>query len=142
MNISDIATIIREMRGRMPDSSRTTLALKFVKLFGKDLTTAEGNDKIQAWVNDGGVQAFLKDCDLISPSPFCDHEISVHDSDLANFINKWMNVEQFREPGGEYRPITAEMNSIRTLMVEELKSLYQAQKRISDHDRPTVQDEE
>ena len=142
MRISDIAQIIREMRGRMPDSSRTMLAMKFVNLFGKDLTTSKDGAKIKEWADEGGVQAFLKDCDLLSSAPFCNHEISVHDTDLANFINKWMNVDKFREPGGEYQPITPEMHSIRTLMVEELKNLYNAQKRITDHDNRQVQAKE
>jgi hypothetical protein len=134
MKLSDIAEIIRGLRARMPESSRTLLANKFVTLFGKNLTDSKDGDKLQAWVDAGGPTDFYDQCDLHSDLPWVHHEISVHDSDLATFINRWMNVDEFKRKGEGFVPITPDMNSIRCMMVEELKGLYEAQKRVTDHD--------
>lgn len=134
MKLGDIADIIAGMRSRMPESSRTLLAHKFVQLFGKNLTERQDGAKLQEWADSGGVAQFFDACGLLSGIPNCDHQIAVHDTDLATFINRWMNIEQFKRPGGDFEPITADMNDIRVMMVEELKGLYEAQKRISDHE--------
>lgn len=133
MKINDIAKIINEMKGRMPESSRATLAHKFINLFGKGLTTAKGDAILQQWVDNGGVARFLHDCELLSKQPFCSHEIAVHDTDLATFINRWMNIDEFkRGPGEDFEPITPDMHAIRSMMVDELKQLYERQKRETD----------
>jgi hypothetical protein len=134
MKLSDIAEIISFMGGRMPESSRTLLAHKFVQLFGKNLTDRNDGAKLKEWADNGGVAAFFDACHLLSGVPWVHHEISAHDSDLAQFINKWMNIESFRrDKNSDYEPITADMNAIRCLMVEELKNLYEAQKRLNEH---------
>ena len=135
MTLSDIADIIKSMQNRMPESSRTLLAHKFVQLFGKNLTDRQDGDKLQEWADSGGVAQFFDHCGLLSGMPFTDHQIAVHDSDLATFINRWMNIDKFKRPGGDYEPITPDMNDIRVMMVNELNGLYEAQKRVSDHER-------
>jgi len=135
MKLSDIATVIKEMTGRMPESSRALLALKFVKLLGKNLTNPKMGDSLKVWEKSGGVKQFFDDCDLKSGQPWVNHEISVHDSDLAAFLNRWMNVEQFKAgPGQEFQPITPDMNSIRSMMLNELQGIYNAQKRMNEND--------
>jgi hypothetical protein len=135
MKLSDIAQIILQMKSRMPESSRTLLAHKFVQLFGRNLTERYDGAKLQEWADNGGVAQFFDACELLSGPPNCGHDIAVHDSDLATYINRWMNIEQFKRPGGDFEPITADMNDIRVMMVEELKGLYEAQKRVTDHER-------
>lgn len=136
MKLSDIAGIIKSMKGRMPESSRSLLAHRFVKLFGENLTNAKDGGKLQEWVESGGVAHFLNDCELLSGQPWVNHEIAVHDSDLATFINRWMNIDKFRkDANSEFKPITPDMHAIRSMMVEELKGLYEAQRRVSEHER-------
>lgn len=120
MQLSDISTIIKSMVNRMPESSRTLLAHKFVHTLGQNLP-----DKArERWVDSGGVSKFFDDCGLESGLPWVEHNISLHDSELATFINRWMNVESFRRSeDDEYTPVTPDMNSIRVTMVEELKTL-------------------
>lgn len=135
MKMSEIAGIIKSMRGRMPESSRTLLAQKFIQLFGVNLTNTLKDAKLQEWVDKGGVPQFFDQCELLSGLPWVDHEISVHDTDLAAFINRWMNVDNFRQPGkDDYEPFTEEMHSVRFTIIEELKGLYEAQKRMTDYD--------
>ena len=69
-------------------------------------------------------------CDLESGLPWVNHEIAVSDSALATLINKWMNVDEFRRPDGdgEFIPMTADMNSIRVSIVEDLKALAEQEK--------------
>lgn len=124
MKASDLSKVVLEMKGMMPESSRFRLAQKIAQIFRNDLITGESKGKIEKWINEGGLEDFFHQCDLKSGPPWVDHEISVHDSDLATWINKWMNVDQFRRPGEkEYSPISPDMHSLRFMMVEDLRKM-------------------
>lgn len=131
MKASDLAAIVRDMVGRMPESSRSFLAHKILMKLG--LTLRERDDKLfNRWHDSGAPAAFIKDCAVNGELPACPHDIQVHDSELAMFINKWMNVTSFKASGGEWRPITDEMHALRFTMIEELKTLAEVQKRDAD----------
>jgi len=132
MNLSDITTIIKEMKGKMPESSRRLLAQKFIKTLAGNLTKDGLGAKVQEWSDSGGVQQFVDECEFLSGLPYVNHDIAVHDTDLATFINKWMNVDEFRRDG-EFQPITADMHSLRYTMIEDLKGLARAQERMNEH---------
>jgi len=130
MKVSDISTIILKMKGRMPESSRTLLAHHFIRQIALDIK--EKNAKLlDEWTNSGGPQKFMVDCDLISDLPFVNHDIAVHDTDLAKFCNRWMGVEKYKD-GGEWKPFTAEMHQIRYTIINELAKLAEAQAERGD----------
>lgn len=132
MKMSDLSKIVLEMKGRMPESSRFLLAQKIVERVRKDLFSTKDNAKIQAWVEGGGMQDFFNACEFTSGPPHCNPSIGVHDTDLAAFINRWMNVDKFRRSGSrEFEPFTPDMNSVRVTLVEDLKKLAAAQKEMN-----------
>ena len=121
VRVSDIVEIINQMKGRMPESSRSLLAERFIKKIGQGL---KERGKLEEWVEQRGPTQFMDDCGLDSGLPVVHHEIAVDDSKLAEFCNRWMNVEQYRDPDdGEWKPISVEMNQIRYTIVKELEAL-------------------
>ena len=118
MNLSAIANVIQELRGRMPESLRTLVASRMLTAYFKDIPytqrTKEKDDEVR--------DTFNKLCGLTSSLPYVSHDIQLSDSDLAKFCNRWMAVEQFRKDG-EWRPITADMNDLRHTMCKELEEL-------------------
>ena len=136
MTLSEIAGIIKSMQGKMPESSRALLADKFIKLFGKHLTNRTDGAMLKAWVEKGGVSQFIHECDLNAGKPWVDHEIAVDDSELAEFINRWMNIDKFRRSAdSDFEPITPDMNAIRSLMVDELRALSLEREQDASDDR-------
>lgn len=135
MKLSDITNIIQSMKGRMPESSRTLLAHKFMQVFAMHLTQIKSSATLQEWADNGGPTAFFRDCELLSGAPACDHNINIHDTDLATFINRWATVNEWKHKDGEFRPFTQEMSDLRETMVKELNALYEAQKRVTEHER-------
>ncbi len=126
MQASDISKIILQMQGRMPESSRALLAHKFIQAIGRGLQERDP-DALKKWTDSGGPLQFMDACDLSSGLPSVHHEIAIHDSDLATFCNRWMNVEKYRDPSdGEWKPITTEMNQIRYTIVKELEAMAMA----------------
>lgn len=123
MKASDISDIIAAMKDRMPESSRALLAHKFIKKIGQGL---QERGKLEEWADSGGPTKFMDDCGLDSGLPFVHHEIAISDSQLAEFCNRWMNVEQYKDESGEWQPISTEMNQIRYTMVKELERLSDA----------------
>jgi len=127
MKASDLAQIVLQLRGRMPESSRHYLGSEILKRIGLHLVEMGGN-LVKEWQDSGAPQAFMQACEFTSGPAWVDHDIAVHDTDLANFINRWMNVERIRRASdGEWEPLTADQNDIRCKMVEELKALWRNQ---------------
>lgn len=136
MKASDIAQLFLGMKGRMPESSRALLANRFVQMLGRNL--ARDNPKqLQQWLDEKGPEYFYRQCQLVSGQPHVHPEMNVHDTDLATFCNRWMNVEKYRDPeDGEWKPISPEMNQIRYTIVRELEELWKAQRRMEGGEDP------
>jgi len=129
---SDLATVVREMEGRMPESSRSLLAHKILMKLSLTLRERDVN-LFNRWHDSGAPTQFIKDCAIKNENlPNVPHDIQVHDGELAQFCNRWMNMEQFRESGGEWKPVTPEMHSLRCTMIQELKTLSEIQKENAD----------
>lgn len=123
LQLKDLSSVIASMDGLMPQSSRALLAHRLLKVLATELFSKLSDEQRQE-IN----IAFLKGCNLRSGLPHVPADMNVHETDLAAFCNRWMNVEQYREPGGEFKPITPEMHSIRYTIVRELKALHESQK--------------
>lgn len=134
MKLSNIAKIILDMKGKMPESSRHLLAMKILKDVGLHLQE-KGGTLVKEWQDSGAPAAFMRACEFNSGPPWVNHDIAIHDTDLANFINRWMNVERIRRSGdSEWEPLTADQNDIRVRMVEELKTIWRLQSGTEDQD--------
>ena len=125
MKASDLSKIVLEMKDKMPESSRSLLASKIIKQIG--LTLQDDAAMLKVWQDSGAPQKFLADCELNSGPPWVKHDLAVHDTDLANFCNRWMSVERIRIDDGDWEPLTADQNDIRCKMVEDLKAMSDAQ---------------
>jgi len=119
MKLKSLSDVVVSMRGLMPESSRFTLASRILKAIAVDLLE-KGGTLVEEWRNSGASQRFIQECELASGPANVPHDISVHDSDLAAFCNKWMNVEKYREAGGEWRPVTPEMHQMRYTIIQDL----------------------
>lgn len=119
MKLKSLSDVVVGMQGRMPESSRFTLASLILKAISLDLQEKDGI-LVEEWRNSGAPQRFMQECCLASGPANVPHDISIHDSDLAAFCNKWMNVEQYREAGGEWRPVTPEMHQMRFTIIQDL----------------------
>lgn len=129
MKQSDIAAIVLSMKGMMPESSRYLLGTRFLKEIGLHLQKKDAKLLIE-WQDSGGPNHFLALCEFNSGPPWVNHDMAIHNTDLSNFCNRWMNVERIRIDGGDWEPLTSEQNDIRCRMVDELKAL--AENEISD----------
>jgi hypothetical protein len=143
MNLKDIKHVINEMAGKMPESSRALLAGKFGELLMKDLTGPLTDASIK--VSDAGtiVGEFIENCYLRTGPPNCPSNINIHDTDLAAFINRWMAADQWQTTGDgrkDWAPLTQDMKDLRETMLGELNDIYQAQKRMTDHDNASDND--
>ena len=79
-----------------------------------------GDDAL--WRDQGNL-IFLKKCRVESGSPVVPDDINVEATKLALFIDKWATVQLYREPDGEWKPISPEMRNAITTMIEEIKEL-------------------
>lgn len=126
MKSSDLSRIVLEMKGIMPESSRSLLASKIIKKIGLTLQEKDGI-LLKEWQDSGAPQKFLADCELNSGPPWVKHDLAVHDTDLATFCNRWMSVERIKVDDGDWEPLTADQNDIRCKMVKDLKAMSDAQ---------------
>ena len=121
MLVSDLATIVREMKGHMPESSRVMLVFKILKILGLTLRKRDAI-LLEKWHKDKAPEKFISDCDLPSDVlPSVPWNASLGDSKLAEFFDKWTTCSTYQN-----KPLTPEMESIKSEMLEELKGLSNA----------------
>ena len=123
MTSNDLAKIVLGMKGKMPESSRHLLGMQILKGIGLHLQAKDAT-LLKGWQDSGSPAHFMASCEFTSGPPWVNYDLAVHDTDLAAFCNRWMNVERIRRSkGGEWETLTAEQNDIRCKMVAELKEM-------------------
>ncbi len=125
MNVQELIEIALGMKGLMPESSRAILVQRFLLLIVESMK----NEHLrQGWQASRGTERFIQACKLESALPVAPPDMQIADSALAEFCNRWINVVEFKDENGEFKPLTPEMHSIRYTMIQELKQLCAKQK--------------
>ena len=123
MNVFNVANLLVKAKRYVPESARTKLCYMFADLFGSEIKKTGDDWSYDNW-RQNGVVGFLHRCEIgKAPLATVVADLRVRESLLSEFCNKWMNVTQFRTPGGDWMPITSDMNSLRVTMVKELEEL-------------------
>lgn len=132
MNVFNVADLLVKAKRYVPESARTKLCYMFADLFGSELKSKNDEWSFASW-QQGGAAGFLRRCEVgEAPLAAVSADICVQESLLSEFCNKWMNVTQFRALGGEWMPITSDMNSLRVTMVKELEELANVERDAHD----------
>ncbi len=114
---------ILAMRGLIAEPARSTIARRFALMLTNQVKL-QAPDKVKAWIKHG-IANFLQQCEVASvPEGWVPNQLEVETTELAEFCNRWMQMEAFRAPGEKkWNPITPDMNSLRVTLVSELKDL-------------------
>ena len=122
MNVQQIAQVLVNTKNFIPEAARSQLCFMFMRMIG-DCIQETNDDLFENWRAEGA-KAFLATCKIESMPAVVAPDMRVKESLLSAFCNKWMHVTQFHGADSEeWLPITADMNSLRVTMVEELKEL-------------------
>jgi hypothetical protein len=122
MNVQQIAQVLVNTKNFIPEAARSQLCFMFMRMVG-DCIQETNDDLFENW-REEGAKAFLATCKLECMPAVVAPDMRVKESLLSEFCNKWMHVTQFHgSDSEEWLPITADMNSLRVTMVEELKEL-------------------
>jgi len=122
MNVQQIAQVLVNTKNFIPEAARSQLCYMFMRMIG-DCIQETNADLFDNWKAEGA-KAFLQQCRVECLPAVVAPDMRVKESLLSEFCNKWMHVTQFREHDSEeWTPITADMNSLRVTMVEELQEL-------------------
>lgn len=119
MNIQELTEVILRLEGWMPESTRTLLAYRLLAAVASHLPKGQ----LERFHEQNGTEKFLHACKLTQPLPHVKPGLNIEETALAQFCNKWENVVEYKGEDGDYRPLTAEMHSIRHTMVQELNKL-------------------
>lgn len=115
-----IVEAMLSLRGIVSEPIRCLITRRIAAAFLNAIDSDEGKKVFIEKV----LPVFLRDCEVKDGDPFVPDDLHVEATELARFCDRWMTVEVFREPGEkEWRPITADMNSLRATMVAELQAL-------------------
>ncbi len=120
LDIRTITHVIQSLRGLVSEPVRCLIARRFALSIHAAITDKDAKKRF----GEIGVPYFLKACGVQDCIPFVKDDLDVETTELAHFCNRWMTVQAFREPGVEkWIPFTANMHSLRSTMVAELKAL-------------------
>lgn len=132
MNMFDIARLLVKAKRFVPESARTRLCYMIADLIGNDIKKRNDEWSFADW-QQHGAKGFLQRCEVgEAPLAVVAADMRVRESLLSEFCNKWMNVTQFRTPGGEWMPISSDMNSLRVTMVKELEGIANGGRKEND----------
>lgn len=121
LTLANIAEFVVELKGDVSEPSRTLIARRLANLLGTALQSNPENYK--HWCKDG-CKIFFAKCELTSPGRWVDDNLTVSETALAAFCNKWMNVVKFKlKDSEEWKDVTPELNGLRVTMIEELLDL-------------------
>lgn len=123
IHVSKLSEFVVNLKGLVTEPSRTVIAARLTVLLGESFRDTE---YAIPWA-ERGCQQFLNNCKLTCPEKWVDDNLTVSETALAAFCNKWMQVSHFKLAGTEeYSVMNPELNGLRYTMVEELKSLSKA----------------
>lgn len=132
MNMFDVARLLVTAKRYVPESARTKLCYMFAGLIGDEIKKSGDEWSFDNW-RQNGIPSFLQRCEVgEAPQAVVLADLRVQESLLSEFCNKWMNVTQFRTSGGDWMPITSDMNSLRITMVKELEELANVERGDND----------
>lgn len=138
MNVFNVADLLVKAKRYVPESARTKLCHMFVGLIGDEIKKSGDEWSFDNWRQNGAI-GFLRRCEVgEAPPAVVVADLRIRESRLSEFCNKWMNVTQFRTPGGEWMPITSDMNSLRVTMVKELEALANVEREANSSGDSTV----
>lgn len=115
-----VTNVILSLRGIVSEPTRCLIARRFAASFHQAIPDGDTKKRFLDTV----LPRFLKLCEVQDGDPYVPDNLAVEATELARFCDRWMTVQAFREPGtDEWKPISAEMNSLRATMVAELQTL-------------------
>lgn len=106
---------MRQLKGEIPEDIRSKVVRRVARAVYDACPMRGAADEIS--------QNFITQCHLDAGDPFAPADLEVERSKLASFIDKWIHVQQYKEKGGEWKPISPEMNEVRVSMCAELLEL-------------------
>jgi hypothetical protein len=119
-NMQGITDVILNLRGIVSEPVRCLIARRFAASIHRAITDEDAQKRFL----DIGLPHFLKLCEVKDGDPYVPDDLAVEATELALFCDRWMTVQAFRQPDtDEWKPISAEMNSLRATMVAELQAL-------------------
>jgi hypothetical protein len=124
ITLAHVAEFVNELKGDVSEPTRTLIAKRLANLLSTALQSDPENYKL--WINQG-CKTFYARCELTCPERWVNDNLSVSETALSAFCNKWMSVEQFKlKDADEWQFVTPELNGLRATMIEELLALSKA----------------
>jgi hypothetical protein len=124
ITLAHVAEFVNELKGDVSEPTRTLIAKRLANLLSTALQSDPENYKL--WINQG-CKTFYARCELTYPERWVNDNLSVSETALSAFCNKWMSVEQFKlKDADEWQFVTPELNGLRATMIEELLALSKA----------------
>jgi hypothetical protein len=118
--MQELTDVILSLRDIVSEPVRCLIARRFAAAVHRAITDKNAKKRFL----DVGLSYFLRLCDVRDGDPYVPDDLDVEATELARFCDRWMTIEAFREPGGgDWKPISSEMNSLRHTMVAELQAL-------------------
>lgn len=115
-----LTNVIVGLRRVVSEPVRCLIARRFAAAIHRAIDDEDAKKRFL----DVGLPHFLRLCEVQDGDPYVPDDLDVEATELARFCDRWMTIEAFREPGEEdWKPISAEMNSLRATMVAELQAL-------------------
>ena len=111
--------VILGMAGKMPESTRYALMMNILQELSNIMLNSDGYGALADFQASGVPHQFMVDCDIKSgPGHVCS-TVSANDSDLAQVINRWSNMQG----------LTNDQVDTRDAMLGDLKAIM-----VSDYD--------
>jgi hypothetical protein len=121
--LKDIAKLFSDLRNVVTEPVRATIVRRFCRMFIAYLKGREAEPALQAWAAKGQKQ-FIQDCKITGGFQAVMDDIDVSATELAHFCDRWLSVSQYRRKSdGVWVPFSADMNSVRVTMIEQLQEL-------------------
>lgn len=118
--MQSIVSVIISLKGIVSEPIRCLIARRFA---GAIYNAIDDEDAKKRFL-EKGLPYFLGLCLVEDGDPYVPDDLDVEATELARFCDRWMTVQAFREPGTEeWKPITPDMNALRSTMVAELQAL-------------------
>ena len=120
--LKDLAKLFSDLRDVVTEPVRATIVRRFCRMLMAKLQE-QGGEAAHVWAKRDQAQ-FIRNCKITDGLQAVRDDLDVSATELAHFCDRWLSVAKFREPlGGGWAPFTANMNSLRVTMIEELQEL-------------------
>ena len=121
--LKNLAKLFSDLRDVVTEPVRATIVRRFCRMFVAYLKDREAETTLQSWAEKGQKQ-FIRDCQITGGFQAVMDDIDVSATELAHFCDRWLSVAQYRRKSdGAWVPFTADMNSVRVTIIEQLQEL-------------------